>query len=270
MIYILIGLPVVAALALSARWNWWRPCKHGIPVLMYHKVGSWPKDSKMKSLWVSPVMFRRHLGYLKKNGWTPVTFKDLYEHWDGINPLPEKPILITFDDGYENNYLEAFPILREFNFPATIFVVTGTVGGDNRWHDPASESRIRMVSWAQLKELQKAGWEIGSHTVNHRRLLTLEKAQVTEEMEKSREAIAEFLDEEPKTLAYPYGNGEDDPAIRTAAKDADYRIAVGIHAGKWTLEQMKSSSYNLPRVFVKGGETIYDFHLQVTRGKSRF
>jgi peptidoglycan/xylan/chitin deacetylase (PgdA/CDA1 family) len=106
--------------------------------------------------------------------------------------------------------------------------------------------------------------------MNHPRLLTLDKAAVTMEMENSKKMIGDFLDEVPETFAYPYGNGEDDESIRQATKDAGYRIAVGIHAGKWTLEQIKSSPTNLPRVFVRGGETIYDFHLQVTRGQSRF
>jgi peptidoglycan/xylan/chitin deacetylase (PgdA/CDA1 family) len=264
-----IGVLVVAFLALSARWNWWRPCRHGIPILMYHKVGDAPPGSKMLKLWVSSTMFRRQMNYLKKRGWTPVVFRDLYDHWSGVNPLPEKPLLITFDDGYANNYAEAFPILKEFGFRATLFVVTGTVGIDNKWHNPESETRIPMITWAQLKELQRAGWEIGSHTVNHPRLLTLDKAAVTREMEDSRKTISEFLDELPDTFAYPYGNGEDDPSIRQAAEEAGYRVAVGIHPGKWTLERIKSSAFNLPRVFVRGDENLFDFHLQVTRGKSR-
>jgi hypothetical protein len=143
---------VLAVLGLSARWNWWRPCKRGIPILMYHKIGDPPEGSKMPNLWVSTTTFRKQLDYLKKRGYTPILFKDLYAFWDGKKQLPEKPILLTFDDGYQNNYTAAAPILKEFGYPATLYVVVQTVGWDNAWHNPESEVRLKMVTWDQLKE----------------------------------------------------------------------------------------------------------------------
>lgn len=260
----------LAAGGLSARWNWWRAPKPGVTVLMYHKVGTPPEGSQLKKLWVSTDMFRRQMAYLAGHGYHAITFKDLYLHWDKNVPLPPNPVLITFDDGYANNYEQAFPVLRDFGFKATLFVVVQTVGWDNRWHDPKTETRINMISWPQLKELQKAGWEIGSHTMSHSNLQKIELKEVKIEMEKSRAVLTEFLNEAPDTFAYPYGSGEDVPVIRDKAREAGYRIAVGVHAGKWTLEQFKASAYNLPRVFVRGGENMLDFHLQMTRGQSRF
>jgi peptidoglycan/xylan/chitin deacetylase (PgdA/CDA1 family) len=267
---VLGGATTLIAAGLSARWNWWRPYKEGIPILMYHKIGSPPDASKMPNLWISTDMFRKQLDYIKRRGYTPILFKDIYAHWDGKAPLPEKPILITFDDGYENNYTDGFPILKEFGFPATLFVVVQTVGWDNAWHNPASEVRIKMVSWDQLKELRSAGWEIGSHTMNHPRLHTLTLKEAEMEMDKSRRVIGEFLGEVPDTLAYPYGAGADDPHIRDIAKKCGYRIAVSVHSGKWNLEEFKNGAYTLPRVYVRRDENMYDFHLQLTRGRSRF
>ncbi len=266
---VLTGLVVGSALGASARWNWWRPCKKGLPILMYHKIGNPPEGSKLKKLWVSTDMFRRQMDYLKRHHYNPVTFTDLYNHWDGIKPLPANPMVITFDDGYKNNFELALPILKEFGFRATLFVVVQTVGWDNKWHDPASETRIPMVSWDELKGLRDAGWEIGSHTMNHPRLTRLELKEATLEMEKSRRTIEEFLGTAPDTFAYPYGDGEDSVVLRDAAKKAGYRVAVGVHAGLWSVEKIKASAYNLPRVFVRGDESMFDFHLQLTRGKSR-
>ncbi|MCG3203483.1 MAG: Poly-beta-1,6-N-acetyl-D-glucosamine N-deacetylase [Elusimicrobia bacterium] len=263
------GLAVAAVGALSARWNWWRPSRPGIPILMYHKVGDPPEGSQLKKLWVSTDVFRNQLAYLAEHQYTPITFRELYAHWDNNHPLPPRPVIITFDDGYANNYENAFPILRDFGFKAVLFVVVQTVGWDNRWHDPKSETRINMISWAQLKDLQKAGWEIGSHTMNHPNLQKIEMKEVKVEMEKSRSIITEFLEEAPHTFAYPYGSGEDVPSIREKVKEVGYRIAVGVHAGKWNLDQIKNSPYNLPRVFVRGDDTMIDFHLQLTRGQSR-
>ncbi len=263
-------LAIIAAAGASARWNWWRRPLSGIPVLMYHKVGDPPADSQLKKLWVSTAMFRKQMDYLKRNGYTPITFREVYAHWDKNAPLPPKPVVITFDDGYANNYELAFPILTEFNFPAVLYVVVQTVGWDNKWHDPKSEIRIPMVSWQQLKELRAAGWEIGSHTMNHANLQKIELKDVAVEMQKSRQIIGEFLGETPDSFAYPYGSGADVPVIRDKAKDAGYRTAVTVHTGKWTVDAFKSSPFYVPRLFIRGGENMFDFHLQLTRGRSRF
>lgn len=260
----------IAAGALSARWNWWRPKIDGIPVLMYHKVGEPPAGSKLAKLWVSAAKFRRQMAYLSDEGWHPITFKDLYSHWDKATPLPSNPMIITFDDGYLNNYTEAFPILRDFGFRAVLYVVVQTVGWDNRWHDPASETRIPMVSWPQLKEMQKAGWEIGSHTMNHPNLKRIDIKEVKREVEKSRSVIAEFTEETPDSFAYPYGAGEDVPAIVEAVKLAGYRTAVTVHSGKWTADKFLERPFNLPRAFVRGDDNLFDYHLHLTRGRSRF
>lgn len=264
------GIFAAAAAGISARWNWWRPQINGVTILMYHKVGNPPPGSQLKKLWVSNDMFRKQMAYLAERGYHSITFKDIYQLWDKNIPLPPNPVLITFDDGYANNYDNAFPILRDFGFKAVLYVVVQTVGWENTWHDPKSETRINMVSWAQLKELQKAGWEIGSHTMNHRNLEKIELKEVKIEMEKSRAILTEFMGEVPDSFAYPYGAGADTPAIREKAKEAGYRTAVSVHAGKWNLDQFKDSPFDLPRVFVRGGENMLDFHLQMTRGQSRF
>jgi len=149
---LLSGAGILLGSALSARWNWWRSVSSGIPILMYHKIGDAPEGSKLGKLWVSAHKFRKQMGYLTDEGYHPVTFKDIYDHWDGVRNLPPKPVVITFDDGYANNFNEAFPVLRDFGFKAVLFVVIQTVGWDNHWHDPDSEIRIPMISWAQLKE----------------------------------------------------------------------------------------------------------------------
>lgn len=261
---------VVAGAALSARWNWWRRPVDGPTILMYHKIGDPPDGSKLKKLWVSTKKFRRQMAYLADEGYHPILFKDLYAHWDKGVPLPPKPVLITFDDGYANNHDLAYPILKDFGFRATLFVVVQTVGWDNRWHDPKSETRIPMVTWPQLKELQKAGWEIGSHTMNHPNLERTQLKDVEIEVTKSRAIIGEFLDEVPPTFAYPYGAGADTPAIVERVKQAGYRLAVSVHSGKWPLARFQEDPFRLPRVFVRGDETMFDFHLQMTRGRSRF
>jgi peptidoglycan/xylan/chitin deacetylase (PgdA/CDA1 family) len=263
------GVAGLAAAGFSARWNWWRRPVPGIPILMYHKVGDPPAGSLLKKLWVPIENFRRQMNYVKEKGYTPIVFKDLYQHWDKNATLPANPVLITFDDGYLNNFTNAFPVLAEFGFRATLFVVVQTVGWENKWHDPKTEMRIEMITWEQVKQLQKAGWEIGSHTMNHPHLPGLEIKEAVMEIDKSRRVLGEFLGEVPDTFAYPYGAGEDVEILRQKVKEAGYRVAVGVHPGKWTSKKMKDSPTHLPRIFVRGDEGLFDFHLQMTRGQSR-
>lgn len=267
---LIFGAAGLVAAGLSARWNWWRMPVAGYPVLMYHKVGNPPAGPTLHKLWVSTDMFRKQMTYLKRNGYTPVIFKDLYNFLDKSTALPKKPVFITFDDGYENNFKDAFPILQEFGFPATLFVVVDTIGGDNKWHNPASEARIKMVTWDQVKQLRDAGWEIGSHTMSHRNLQTIDLKEVKMEVEKSRQALTEVLGEVPETFAYPYGSGEDNLSVIQKVREAGYRIAVGVHTGVWPVSRFKEQPFQLPRIFVRGDETMFDFHLEITRGRSRF
>jgi peptidoglycan/xylan/chitin deacetylase (PgdA/CDA1 family) len=257
----------LAAAGFSARWNWWRPAAPGVPVLMYHKIGDPPPGSKLGKLWVSTKAFRRQMEYLRKNGWTPITFLDVAAHLDEGAPVPAKPVVITFDDGYRNNYENAFPVLKEFGFKAVVFLVVNTLEGENAWHDPATETRIPMLSWKQIDEMRAAGVEFGSHTLSHPRLERLAPDAARGEIEESRRLLAARLGKAPVSFAYPYGNGADSPALQEMVRKAGYRWAVSVHQGKG---DFKRAPFCLKRLFIRGDDTAWDFHLQMTRGKSRF
>jgi peptidoglycan/xylan/chitin deacetylase (PgdA/CDA1 family) len=261
----LTGLALAAAGA-SARWNWWRPRAAGLPVLMYHKVGDPPRGSKLKKLWVSVPDFRRQMAYLLDHGFHPITLAEAARALDGGKPLSEKAVVITFDDGYLNNLENALPVLKEFGFRAVLFVVTNALGRDNFWHDPASETRIPMLSWEQVKALHEAGWEVGSHTLNHPRLSRLSPSDVRKELVESRDEIERRLGRRPVTFANPYGDAADLPAVQAAIKEAGYRWAVSVHQGK---ADTAGNPYCLKRIFVRGDDSLLDFHLNMTRGRAR-
>jgi peptidoglycan/xylan/chitin deacetylase (PgdA/CDA1 family) len=262
----LAGIGAAGMLGASARWNWWRPAATGLPILMYHKVGRPPKGSKLGKLWVSKERFRAQMAYLLDHGYHPVTMAAVAQALDAGKPLHDKSVVITFDDGYKNNFENALPILQEFGFKAVLFVVTNALGRDNFWHDPASETRIPMLTWEETAKLQEAGWEIGSHTLNHPRLSKLSPDEVKKELVESRDEIERRLGRRPVTFANPYGNAADDPAVQAAIKDAGYRWSVSVHQGKADLE---GNPYCLKRIFVRGDDSLFDFHLNMTRGRAR-
>lgn len=262
---VLWGAAALTAGAASARWNWWRTSAGGLPILMYHKIGVPPAGSRLKKLWVSPRQFRSQMSYLAEHGYKTITFVDLKKILDGGQPMARNTVIITFDDGYQNNYTQAFPVMKEFGFLGVVFLVVQTVGWENTWHDPASEIRIPMLTWTQVEEMQKAGFEVGSHTMTHSNLETLEWKQATEQITKSRRVLGEFVGQEPVSFAYPYGAGEDNPQLQKIVKDAGYAFAAGIHQGK---ADPQNKPFCLKRLFVRGDDTLFDFHLNMTRGKA--
>lgn len=251
----------LAVLGFSLRWNWWRLPKKGIPVIMYHKIGIPPVDSKQKYLWVSQERFDWQLATLKAKGFECVTFADIKK-----GKLPAKPVMLTFDDGYLNNRTEALPILQKHGMRGVFYIVTEAIGRDNFWHNPDSEIRIPMMGESDLRVLLDAGQEIGSHTLTHTRMTTLSPEKAREELAASKKKLETMLGVPMLSFAFPYGNGEDNADLVKAAHDTGYEWVIGIHSGIWD----GKDAYNpLPRIFAKGGEAKLDFHLQLSRGRSR-
>jgi peptidoglycan/xylan/chitin deacetylase (PgdA/CDA1 family) len=234
---------------------------------MYHKIGTPPATSTAKFLWVSVDMFRRQMGYLKRRGLQPLTLREIALAVDSGQPIPKNAVVLTFDDGYQNNYKNAFPILREFNYKAVFFLVTNAIGRDNFWHDPSREARLPMVSWDEVEEMENAGMEIGSHALNHPSLSSLSAEDVRRELVESREALARRLSQAPCSFANPYGNASDDLPVQKEIQNAGYRWALSIQQGK---ADVQGNPYCLKRLFILGNDTMYDFHLNITRGQARF
>jgi len=214
-----------------------------IPVLNYHKV-----DSLNHALSVSPQEFEEQMEYLYKEQYHTISPDQLMAYLKHGKELPEKPILITFDDGYLDNYTNAYPIMKKYGFTATIFIVTNLVG-----HDP------RFITWDQVREMQQNGTVFGSHTVNHTSLTSLTKQQIIDELTQSRAEIAHQLGKPPKYFAYPTGtyNAEIEEMVRTAGYKAAFTIQYGQVGGD-------SDLYALERIPIfKGQKTFRSFFIRL-------
>lgn len=193
-------------------------------ILCYHAVSStWRSD-----LAVSEAVLASHLERLRRRGFVGLTFAES-ERRRRAGTLPRRSVVVTFDDGYVST-ARAVPLLESVGFPATVFVVTGLVehGAGIGWLHrrllPVStpEDELRSLRWEELEELRARGWEVGSHTVTHPRLRTLDDDGVRREFEESRAAIAARLGS-CETIAYPYGESHE--RLAHAAERAGYAAA---------------------------------------------
>jgi len=177
-----------------------------VPVLMYHKVNPDPRVGGL-GLRVPPDKFNREMAFLYRNGFHTVSLTDLVAHFREGRPLPPRPVVITFDDGYRDNYTYAFPILKKYHFTATIFVVAGTVGGINSFDVRKHLQPVnRMADWAELKQMAAYGITIGSHTMTHPHLAKVSPAEARRQIEESKMVLEKHLGRPVQVFSYPYGS----------------------------------------------------------------
>lgn len=217
----------------------------GISVLMYHMIGSEPNNDAI----MSAANLRRQMEYLRDNGYHPITMQELADYVTKQAPLPSKPVCITFDDGYEDNYTIVYPMMKEFGFPWTVFVITGDVGKTNR------------MTWEQLNEMADShAVTIASHTVTHPKLHNLPPEEVRAEIEGAQKALKEHLGIDNPWIAYPYGDY--DETVDEIAREAGIRLAVTTDSGR---VHAGSYPYELRRVWIGNQVDEAHFRERLTR-----
>ena len=225
---ILFALLCVAAIVIWIHWD-----EGGVPVLNYHQINA----HDFNSMTVRPEDFERQMKYLSENGYHAVTPDELADWLEHGTPLPEKPVVITLDDGYLDNYENAFPILQKYQMKATIFLVTDYIS-----------TYPNYLTWDKVQEMQDSGLiDFQSHTLSHVELNTLDGAELLHQLKGSREALEWRLKKKIDVLAYPCG--ADDQEVLDKTKEAGYRLAFTVHYG---LNHPGMDLYALDRVPVFG------------------
>lgn len=263
---IIVWIVIIILLAASLRWPWWLPKNDGLAVLVYHKIGRPPKNSRLKQLWVKPEKFEKQVKHLLAKGYKTVTFCEVAEHAGDENWHRNK-VLITFDDGYENNR-EAYKILKKLGAKGNIFVVFNTVGKVNSWHDPETEPWINMAGAGQLLEMKESGvMEFGAHTMNHPPLSSLDEERAAWEIAESKRQLEKLLSVKIVAFACPYGDGAHNPKIRKKIFSAGFALDFSFRQGKtpWPWNREKEP---IDRLFIKGGDTMADFRLHLSKGRT--
>jgi peptidoglycan/xylan/chitin deacetylase (PgdA/CDA1 family) len=168
-----------------------------VPILMYHYISTPPAGAEAvrRELSVSPATFRAHLEYLYYQGYTTVDLATVRTALNTGRPLPPRPIVLTFDDGYADHYTNAFPLLRERGFTGTFFVITGRADANDPNH----------LSWEQIAAMADAGMAMESHTKDHPELVGRDYDFLVYQVMGSIESLAAYTGRTPTMLAYPVG-----------------------------------------------------------------
>ncbi len=207
-----------------------------IPVLMYHSI-DYEKNNELR---IPKDKFREQMQYLKDNGFHPITLDELYSNIVFNTTLQDKPIVLTFDDGYSDNYTNAYPVLKEFGFKATVFVITGCIGTGP------------FLNADQLKEMDKNGVEIQSHTVTHKKPLSeMTAAEQKTELQDSKAALESLLGKKVDYFAYPWGKYNTDTL--KLIQESGYKMAFTTAEGK---ADKSNGIYKLKRIYISNNYSM--------------
>jgi len=227
-----------------------------VPILAYHHVRQeWPEDYQERTMTVTSAAFAQELAYLQDSGYHTVTLSELANALFYGLPLPEKAVVLTFDDGYEDAFTEAFPLLQQYGFIGTFALPTGLIGGQG------------YLTWEQSKAMSEAGMEFVSHSVNHIDLGGVPAEEAAVEVRDSKAILEARLGQPMQVLVYPYGepfahgSPEQQRAVVELLRQEGYMLAVtNPLPGEWpNITQRGDLPYELRRVVVSGGMSLSRF-----------
>lgn len=216
----------------------------GVPVLMYHSIS----NKKGNEIELSKDLFEIQMKFLKDNNYITLSLDELYDFLSFNKPIPKKSVVITFDDGYIDNYLNAYPILKKYNFRATIFVITDNV---NKYS--------HTINSNEIKEMSLNGIDIMSHTEKHEDLSSISYDKQLYSMKTSKSFLEKILNKKINYIAYPYGKWNANTL--KAAKDSGYTMAFST-SGTWS--DKSDGIYKLDRVYINSNSTLSEFERRLT------
>ncbi len=240
------SLLALCLLAAGLGWHFQTYVKQHVGVLAYHAVNAEPDKYTM-----DPAMFEAHVKELAARGYHGITLAQAVAAWRGEGDLPPYPVVFTFDDGYRDNLTVALPILQKYGFTATVFVATDLMGTRN------------YLTWDEVRELQRQGVEIGSHTASHVALAKLAPDAVRQELTRSQAAIRGQTGQAPLTLAYPFGSRS--PEVEAQLPQAGYLAAC---TGKAGWNGARTNPYQLRRVNMPAPSFgLWEFRVRILRSQ---
>ncbi len=231
-----------------------------VPILMYHEVSPDPHPS-FRRYTVTVREFARQMRWLAALGYQAIDMDALARARLGEGALPKRPVLITFDDGFQGCVDHAAPVLRAHKFTAVFYLVAGMMGQTSRWMLPEVGLELPLMSWDTVRTLAAEGFQCGAHSITHPRLAGLPPERCRAELADGRRRLEDELGRPVLHLAYPFGSY--DHAVQAMAAEAGYVTACSTRAG---LSGPDDELLALRRVTVYGHDSLFDFIFRLRTG----
>jgi len=244
--------------------------KNRIRIIQYHRICDLPEtDDVMSFLGVTIRAFDDQMDFLYRNGFNVITLEELIDCKENNLELPLKTIVLTFDDGFRDNYINAFPILEKYKLKGTFFLVTDCIGSDKIFHwlklgkPSLDHARDNEQYWLPLKRkdilaMDAQGACFGSHSKNHNSLIQLNESTAMEELRGSKEYLEELLQKPVRCFCYPFG--DENQSVNNLIQVAGYNAAVTTEMGSNTLN---SDFLRLRRIPVNDQDSLAKFSRKV-------
>lgn len=228
-----------------------------IPILMYHKI---LPEKDFTDLTVPLNKFEKQMHILKEIGFSTILLSELIEALHNNFTLPEKPIIITFDDAFSCIIKYAKPVLDKLNYKAVAFVVVNAIGKNNFWDSGKNVPETKCMDKGELKYLIMSGWEIGSHGISHKNLTELTEKSIKKEVADSKIKLEQLLRIKIHSFAYPYG-AYNDLVIKHIEK-AGYKSACTVKSDNSSVTE---NVFRLRRIYVKPSDSFFTFKRKISQ-----
>ncbi|WP_051273423.1 polysaccharide deacetylase family protein [Desulfotruncus alcoholivorax] len=228
---------------------------NGVPVLMYHMVSDW---SHRRALAVPVKEFDRQMWYLHQRGYQVMSLETILKKLNSGEPLPRKTVAITFDDGYQDNYINALPVLKKYHFPATVFMPCSLVGEKNLWDIKRGKAEVKMLTREQIAEMMFHKISFQAHTSNHVVLTDVSPARARKEIFDSKAGLAGITGKNVEIFCYPSGRYNNQ--IKGYVKAAGFNYAFTTRQGRI---KPGDDPYTLKRIRVSGMNLLPDFIMRL-------
>ncbi|HTY45850.1 MAG TPA: polysaccharide deacetylase family protein [Patescibacteria group bacterium] len=235
---IIVGAVLGLAVALGSLYFFWLTPRYTVPILIYHEV-----SHKKSLLSVTPENFEQQMRYLKAKGYRVISLGELAESIKERKKPFARSIVITFDDGFKSAFTDAYPVLKKYGFPATVFLISNKIGTDARY-----------LNWDQIREMSAHNISFGGHTANHVYLPSAANSgSAWEEVAGCKKSIEAHIGLPVDYFCYPFGGVN--PRIEELVRRAGYKGACTIHCGFDKFN--KTNLYELNRISIRNGDPYF-------------